>query len=417
MKKLALLLLPVVSIAAVLAGVILVPSPASASINPGVWINSAYKGPDSLYGPGAIVAYAAGSTATLKVAINNDTGNTINIKGAKVKFGWADGEYTAAEADYPSSLKAGGSGEATINFTVPATSVASNTMRHSYTISVDYEKEGGYKAGTAVVRENVGTGNGSSKQFSLDHQRVDPTSISVFVDGTLTADYTLDCYSGVIYFSAAPAPLASISADYQYVEFVGQGDGSTTQFSLDNSPVVSGTDKIYLATWDVANSRYNCAATTAYSLNIETGKITFTAAPGWQVQIMANYQYYGRWSQTGTDFVVYTAEQGAAMDVKQQLLAIGSPNVATAKSRELMAQAAMEECLGDQDYAGGNSVDAKTHYDQALIDVQDALKRDKDTNDFNTQQPMGILLRGIGYLVIGIGVILGVVVYMRRPKA
>ncbi|MCX5991651.1 MAG: hypothetical protein NTZ04_04915 [Chloroflexi bacterium] len=429
MKKLALLLLPVVSIAAVLAGVILVPSPASASINAGVWINSAYKGTDSLYGAGAIVAYVAGDNATLKVGITNDTGNTINIKGAKVKFDWTGGEYKAATADYPSSLLAGLSGEATINFTVPATSVASNTMRHSYTISVDYEKEGGYKASTAVVREDVGTGDGSTKKFNLDHQGVDPdpTSISIFV-GTggipmAAADYTLDCFNGVIYFNSAPNASFTINADYQYVELVGAGNGVTKDFWVDNFPVVSGTDKIYQAKWDSTNLRYSCVAL-AYSLDSETGKITFTTAPEGgthPAQIMANYQYYKRYPQpatTSTDFVVYTTEQGAAMDVRQQLLAIGSPSVSTAKSRELMAQSAMETSLGDQDYKGGNFVDAKTRYDQAFSDTQDALKIDKDNNGFNTHDPTGILLRGIGYLVIGIGVILGVVVlFMRRPRA
>jgi hypothetical protein len=424
MKKLALLLLAVVSIAAVLAGVILVASPASAGVNNGMWINSAYKGIDPLYGGGAIVAYVAGDNATLKVAITNDTGDTINIKGAKVKFDWAGGEYTAAATDYPSSLLAGLAGEATINFTVPATSVASNTMRHGYTISVDYEKEGGFKAGTAVARQ-TGVLIGALR-YDLGHNYIDPGSLKVFVNGTQSGagDYTLDCINGEIYFAATAAPPsgASISADYEYMAgLVGVGNGITTEFQLTNTPpgpVVSGTEKIYLATYDTTNFRYNCAATTAYSLDTETGKIKFTTAPGNAVQIMANYQYYGRWSQTITDFVVYTTEQGAAMDAKQQLAAIGNPIPATAKSKDLMAQAAMGKTLGDQAYLAGNFVDAKTSYDQALSDVQDALKIDKDANAYNTHEPTGTLLRGIGYLIIGIGVILAVVVlFMRRPRA
>jgi tetratricopeptide (TPR) repeat protein len=99
--------------------------------------------------------------------------------------------------------------------------------------------------------------------------------------------------------------------------------------------------------------------------------------------------------------------------VKQQLAAVGTPGVATAGSREKLARAAMEEQLGDQEYAAGNLDEAKAHYDQAFTYMDKALKNDKDPNTFKLLEPTGTLLLGIGMVLLALGVI-GFV--LRRPK-
>ena len=67
-------------------------------------------------------------------------------------------------------------------------------------------------------------------------------------------------------------------------EAVGAGDGSTTQFTLANVPVEEYSETIYVD--GVAQTR-----DTDYSIDYETGVITFTTAPADGASITADYQY------------------------------------------------------------------------------------------------------------------------------
>jgi hypothetical protein len=404
-RKSALFLLVITTmLAALVVPFALAPASAEAAINSVVWLDTAYKGSDPLLGS-YVQVYEAGSTATLLVSIQNTTGDTITLKGAKVKFDWTGGEYVANAGDYQATLANNQSGTATISFTVPDTSVASNQVRHSYTVSVDYEGEGGYSAGTRVNREDP-WGGGAVRY--THHDPVDPSTLQVYINGVLTTGYTLDCYDGEITFSVAPS--GSVNVDYQYVEDVGQGDGTETVFYLDHSPVVSASQAIYV----------NCTLSTSYTLDFDTGRIKFTTAPESGHHIIANYQYSARWSESGGDFAIYSTDQRGAMEVKQKLNAImgtitsSYPGVVTANSRELLTKAAVEGQLGDQQYAAGNVDEAKANYDQALIYAEDALKKDKDPNAFKLLAPTGTLMLGIGMVLLALGVI-GFVVF-RRPK-
>ena len=405
MRRFGLFLLVIgTMLAALVLPAALAPASADAAINSIVWLNTAYKGSDPLLGN--VQAYEAGSTATLLVSMQNTTGDTITIKGAKVKFDWTGGEYAAAAGGYPATLANNESGTATISFTVPATSVASNQFTHGYTVSVDYEKEGGYKAYTQYTRDDMwGTGT----IWHLQHGPVDPSTVQVYVNGTLRTDYTLDCdvSSPTVTFTSSVS--GSVNADYQVVETVGTGDGTQTSFQLDHYPVVAGTLKVYS----------DCTLTTAYTLDADTGRIKFTTAPAAGKSIIANYSYVARWTHSDDDFAVYSTDQNGAMAAKQQLDAIlgtitsSYPGVATAGSRELLTKAAAEEQLGEQNYKAGKLTEAKADFDQALVYVQNALKKDKDPNSFKALEPTGTLLLGIGMVLLALGVVVYVI---RKPK-
>ena len=64
-------------------------------------------------------------------------------------------------------------------------------------------------------------------------------------------------------------------------EAVGIGDDSETEFSLDFFPVVTGSETIYLDGME----------TGGYTLDYDTGKITFSTAPGEDVAVTADYKY------------------------------------------------------------------------------------------------------------------------------
>ena len=65
-------------------------------------------------------------------------------------------------------------------------------------------------------------------------------------------------------------------------EWLGTGDGVKTTFTVQHSPVAPGSERVYLAG----------VTTTDYSINYETGEITFDTAPALGVKITADYQIY-----------------------------------------------------------------------------------------------------------------------------
>ena len=294
-KKTALFLLLIgAMLAAMVLPVALAPASAEAAIDSVVWLDTAFKGNDPLLG--SVQAYETGATAVLKVSIQNTTGDTITIKGAKVKFDWTGGEYAATAGNYPATLANNESGTASISFTVPEISVASNQVRHNYTVSVDYDKEGGYKAYTQYTRDNV---YGSGTAWHLQHGPVDPSTVQVYVNGILRTDYTLDCDASPPSVTFSSSVSGSVNADYQVAETVDSwADGVQTSFQLNHYPVVAGTLKVYS----------DCTLTTAYTLDADTGKIKFTTAPVAGKYIIATYQYVARWSEGDDDFAVYSSD-------------------------------------------------------------------------------------------------------------
>ncbi len=82
-------------------------------------------------------------------------------------------------------------------------------------------------------------------------------------------------------------------------EQVGIGDGATTSFNLDHTKIVPGSEKIYLD--DELKTR-----DTDYTINNDTGVITFTNAPGNGVVITADYTYQDETEKDG--IVTYTDE-------------------------------------------------------------------------------------------------------------
>ena len=142
--------------------------------------------------------------------------------------------------------------------------------------------------GSILVAESVGTGNGNKKTFSLPNDQIIPNSETIYLDGALQTrevDYTMSYSGGVVTFTTAPASGVVITADYQpTVELIGTGDGSTTTFTLANSPVISGSETIYVDVTEVARSEY--------TINHDTGVVTFNTAPPDGEAVEAKYTYY-----------------------------------------------------------------------------------------------------------------------------
>jgi hypothetical protein len=78
---------------------------------------------------------------------------------------------------------------------------------------------------------------------------------------------------------------ASITMTTATAQSLGMGDGSTTTFSMLNSPVISGTEIVKVD--GVAQPKGS-----AYSMNYDSGLVTFVSAPASSTATTADYTYY-----------------------------------------------------------------------------------------------------------------------------
>lgn len=309
-------------------------APASAGIQDIQWSGQVNTGTDSFYGQN-VTAFAAESTASLAVLVQNTAGTDIAIKNAKIDIGGI-GEFTTT--DFPESISKGESDFVNFSFTVPST--ASNSVLYNYTVHIRYDQTNDNEQGIEVTNE-----------------------------------------------------------------FVGQGDGVTTVFYLTNTPIVPNSVTIEVPPG---------TATTAYTLDEDTGQITFTTAPDNGDNILATeYRYYPSWTLVGTNFAVYSSDQSAAQDLNQQLESYdyadfaGALHGVPAGTRALLAQAAEEETLGDRDYAAGDFAAANTHYQAALDYVEQAMESDEDLVKEDLNIPSAaVWVAGAGVLLFGLGVLI-----------
>jgi len=71
-----------------------------------------------------------------------------------------------------------------------------------------------YMEPVSVTGEAVGTGDTSTVLFSLAHHTIQSGSLTVYLDGVETTDYTADLAAGEITFATAPDTDVAITADY-----------------------------------------------------------------------------------------------------------------------------------------------------------------------------------------------------------
>ncbi|MEM3458008.1 MAG: hypothetical protein QXN36_04740 [Candidatus Bathyarchaeia archaeon] len=137
MKKLNMLLL--VSMLAIFA-LSATARPAKATISSHNWIDALLKDETDSFLGYVSAGYKTGSTAILKVNVYNHLSDTMNITAVYVGFDWGI-NYSSTEVNLTElliyRLPPGLSHVFTITFTVPDTTVASNIVKHSYTIYIE----------------------------------------------------------------------------------------------------------------------------------------------------------------------------------------------------------------------------------------------------------------------------------------
>ena len=86
---------------------------------------------------------------------------------------------------------------------------------------------------------------------------------------------------------------------------IGTGDGSTTTFSMANTPVIPGSQTVKVAGTTQTPG-------TGYSVNFDTGLVTFVSAPASSSAITADYTYY---TMTNVKITLANAAGGNPVDL------------------------------------------------------------------------------------------------------
>ena len=99
--------------------------------------------------------------------------------------------------------------------------------------------------------------------------------------------YTINAQTGAISFTAAPATSSAVTADYKYGhDFVAAAATTTVSFTLNNVPIIPGSGLTVYA--DGVSKTLG----SDYSVDYDTGVVTFNSAPGSGVRVDATYTYY-----------------------------------------------------------------------------------------------------------------------------
>jgi len=192
---------------------------------------------------------------------------------------------------------------------------------------------------------------------------------------------------GQITFTAAVPATVTPYAEYRYAEapLSGTVDGTNTVFYTTHYPLIDGTLKVYLRT--DATEKYEAATVSA--VDLETGKFTLAAAPTTIQQVLLSDEYWVKMtataSATGTNFVVYSADQADAKALLQTFnsmntnypLYLFTPGTAAAKAAE---EARVAKAKADAEYGNGDFAGAKADYDAAITSLKSAIDSDNTLN-------------------------------------
>ena len=105
---------------------------------------------------------------------------------------------------------------------------------------------------TSITNESVGTGDASTKIFSLANKKVVTNSEKVYVDKELktrSSDYTIDNTIGEITFLASPANNKAITAHYKYIPTEASVEDIESYITIADAEIEKWTGK----KWSVAS--------------------------------------------------------------------------------------------------------------------------------------------------------------------
>ncbi|MBN2098827.1 MAG: hypothetical protein JW753_04440 [Dehalococcoidia bacterium] len=352
--------------------------PAGAVAAPGIveknWSESAFEGYDTFYASD-VVAYTAGSTAKFEFRVNNDGGTDLKITGASLVFDWGTCA-PVTPTTFPFVLPAHNYASFRFECVVPAD--ATNQTLHTYTAIVNYEGDNGPSKVSEVYWEDV---PGGGVTYGLNHTPIVPDSEVIYLEDTaantvnalgLNSGYAINDYTGVITFTAAPT--ANVRAKYKYTEAVFTGDGSTLVGYLDHAPVVDGS-WVVCRVDTVAETITVLTQTTDYTVDPSNGKVTMVTAPAAYQVIRAYYQYYNRFTTSGSIAVVSADQETYTMNWRRYNETYNTYwlSIYSGEALQLGGQAEQARAQAEIEYREGNFAEANATMQTALNNLNAAI--------------------------------------------
>jgi len=214
-----------------------------------------------------------------------------------------------------------------------------------------------------------------------------------------------------------------------YMSFDWGSTYTSTQVSAANPlQIAIGSSRVFFINFTVPNT------TTASNRYIHS----YTIYATYKMANSSNYLLSGTYSHFYDDFVVYSTDQAAAMDLLRIITSFSAPTWTSAQAQILSNMALNETSSGNAYYAEGNFTRAKESYTTALDDLNTALSDEQSyesmQQDLQTQTTQAQIasmnayasflngfstlwvLLGIGWVLLGIGYIIKWL-RTKRPEA
>lgn len=214
-----------------------------------------------------------------------------------------------------------------------------------------------------------------------------------------------------------------------YMSFDWGSTYTSTQVSAANPlQIAIGSSRVFFINFTVPNT------TTASNRYIHS----YTIYATYKMANSSNYLLSGTYSHFYDDFVVYSTDQAAAMDLLRIITSFSAPTWTSAQAQILSNMALNETSSGNAYYAEGNFTRAKESYTTALNDLNTALSDEQSyesmQQDLQTQTTQAQIasmnayasflngfstlwvLLGIGWVLLGIGYIIKWL-RTKRPEA
>ena len=230
--------------------------------------------------------------------------------------------------------------------------------------------------------------------------------------------------------------VVNVYSDYWYMGEYSQVNVSAVIVGFEWGENFSSTEASLLDPWEIpyGESHVFTLTFTVPSASVVSNFVTHSYTIYVEHVDGPNGTIVDTWTTYGSGFAVFSSNQADAFIAKRELESYPYMYIPffTATARDLATQSSVAKSMGYNDYVAGNFGSAETHYENALLLLQKAYSNEterwgafEDTFEGLLKGAENLLVyQGYTWLIIGIGFFLmgiGVVVYLVRksgtPKA
>lgn len=241
------------------------------------------------------------------------------------------------------------------------------------------------------------------------------TSITAYEEET-TANLVVSVYNN--YFSSAQVNVSAVIVGFDWGTNYTSSECSITT----PSSISYHQSHVFTITFTVPSALF-ASNLVLHSYTIYVEHVNSTSG---------NKRIVDSWTESGSSFAVYSSDQTDAYNYKKEVDAYPSTSsysipIISAKARELMLKSSVAKSIASDSYGRGDFSNARTSYKNSLDFMQQAWSNETGTwstfeNSFADLLKGGsnlLMFQGYAWLLFGIGFLLmgvGVIVYLVRKR-